>query len=731
VRFLRRLCRSASPHRGGDEGSPALRAWTALAVLVSVFAITAHEDFGALRYQVAALVVLGFLFSYIRRRHRNTWVKLALTVGCLAAAWAFLRALARDPYHTSIPLTVFLLWLQTLHSFDLPRRRDLLFSLLTSVVLMAVAAVFSVDVTFGLFLVSYALAAIVALVYNTAEAGLAAAGVAAAGPASGWAQADGPRASLRPRLPQGDIVPLAVGQLGALMAVAAVVFLLTPRLPGLFITALPFTPTVPIGDRLQGSIVNPAYPAGEDGGTQVFNPNGYFGFGPSVDLRLRGRLNERVVLRVRTTERRNWRGLVFDVYTGTGWRIDDHRVRLHQAAVPPITLTHGQDDVYAYRGHSRRLVQTFYIQQEQPNVAFAAPRVEQIYLPGGHVYVDRYSNVRLPFTLDRGMIYTVVSRPQEPSLDQLRQAGTAYPPFILERYLQLPPTLPPRVAALAREITTDSANPYEAVAAVNRYLWTQYRYDLTIGPQRRPGDAVDYFLFEERRGYCEQFASAMVVLLRTVGIPARLVTGYTPGTVHPLTGLLEVRNSDAHAWVEVFFPGFGWVEFEPTPSFPDPAALGDPAVPRWGWEGFARYFGARLAAVTPPGWVAGVLPAARRTLSWMAAVGVAGAVAILVARARRGAGPRAVDPVLEAYGQMLRLLARRGLRRKAAETPREFAGRVPAGAGGAEVQALTALVEAALFGQDGRTPDAAVLQGMVAKVRAALRFDRTVRTRHA
>src|SRR3972149_6696737 len=168
-RFLTRI------RRGGGEGAPALRVWTALTVLVSVFAITAHEDFGALRLSIAGLVALGFLFSWIRRRRNNTWVKLLLTAGGLWAAWVFLQALSQDPYHTSIPLTIFLLWLQTLHSFDLPRRRDLLFSVLTSVVLMAVAAAFTVDMAFGAFFLPYALAACVTLVYNTAEAGMAAA----------------------------------------------------------------------------------------------------------------------------------------------------------------------------------------------------------------------------------------------------------------------------------------------------------------------------------------------------------------------------------------------------------------------------------------------------------------------------------------------------------------------------------------------------------------------------
>src|SRR3989304_3201478 len=167
-RFLTRI------RRGGDEGSPALRVWTALTVLVSVFAITAHEDFGALRFSIAGLVALGFLFSWIRRRRNNTWVKLLLTAGCLWAAWVFLQALSQDPYHTSIPLTIFL---------------------------------------------SYALAACVTLVYNTAEAGMAAAaggGSAASDPA--------PAAPPRPALQRGEAVPIAAALLGALLAVAGLVF---------------------------------------------------------------------------------------------------------------------------------------------------------------------------------------------------------------------------------------------------------------------------------------------------------------------------------------------------------------------------------------------------------------------------------------------------------------------------------------------------------------------------
>jgi len=685
VARLSRL-RIAQRLAGGGEGSPALRVWAYAAVMLSVFAITANEDFGALRYAIAGLVSVGFLLSWHRRRRRNVWLKAALTVGCLWAAANFLRALAANPFHTSIPLAVLLLWLQTLHSYDLPRRRDLLFSLLTSVVLMAVAAAFSIDASFGLYFAPYALAACVALIYNAHDAGREAAG---------GEPAAQPRGTLRGR----EAVRAGGTLLGALALTGGLVFLFTPRLPGLFIATLPFTPTIPAGERFTGSIVNPAYPEVSTGET-LFNPNGYFGFGPSVDLRVRGRLNEGVVMRVRATERSSWRGLVFDVYTGTGWRIDDHRVRKFTSAVPPIALVHGRDDVYAYRSRERRVVQTFYIQRNQPNVAFAVPRVEQIYLPGDHVYVDRYSSVRLPFILERGMIYTVVSRPLDPTPEQMRRAGADYPPFILERYLQLPPGVTARTRTLAARLVAGAPTPYDAVLAVNRYLWTAYRYDLTIGPQRRPGDAVDYFLFEEGRGYCEQFASAMAVLLRAAGIPARLATGYAAGTVHPLTGLIEVRNTDAHAWVEVFFPSVGWVEFEATPA-PDPGAVEGSGVPRWGWQGVTEYFSARLGTVTPPRWLMAALLPLARAAPWMLGAGIVTAFLMLsrLMRPRRGSGAEA--HVLAAYEGMLRLLARRGFRRERGETPREFATRTRRRWDRPEIGELTEMVERALFSPAG------------------------------
>src|ERR671920_257850 len=121
--------------------------------------------------------------------------------------------------------------------------------------------------------------------------------------------------------------------------------------------------------------------------------------------------------------------------------------------------------------------------------------------------------------------------------------------------------------ALASRLTEGTTNPYGAVLKMNQYLKETYPYDLSIPPQNREMDAVEYFLFEQRRGYCEQFSSSLAVMARSLGIPARVATGYAPGEYNPFTGYYDVRASDAHAWVEVYFPGYGWSTFDPTPSF--------------------------------------------------------------------------------------------------------------------------------------------------------------------
>ncbi|MGQ0568947.1 MAG: transglutaminase TgpA family protein [Armatimonadota bacterium] len=692
----RRLLSSGPP-----EHSVPLRLWTLASVVVSLFAVTAHDDFLEYRLIVPVLVATGFGFSYWRRGRRNWWVKILLGLLCLWVGWQFLRDVVSDPYHTSIPLTVLLLWLQTLHSFDVPARRDLLFSLLSAVILMAVAGAFTTDLTYLAYLAAFALAGVQALVHNAWQGTQE----AIAAPRTPGERADAAGAS------SSSIVLAANHLLAIVLLCAAAIFVLTPRFEGVLVSSLPFSPQRVLLDLFAGRIVNPAYPeAGPEGGgaQTLWNPRGYFGFSPHVDLRLRGRLDDALVMRVRANRQFNWRALVFDTYTGAGWRIADQAVSELDGGVPPIAIVHRRDEVLSYNERTIRVTQTFYVEAEQPNVIFAAPLVERLYLTTGKAYLDRYGSIRLPGTLKPGMVYSVISRALIPDARRLRAVSTEAPRFIKERYLRLPP-LPDRVGALAKRIVAGHSTTYDRVVAINRHLWTAYRYDLTIPPQRRPGDAVDYFLFEERRGYCEQFASAMVVLLRSAAIPSRLVTGYGPGTLNAVTGLLEVRNSDAHAWVEVFFPGVGWVEFEPTPGFPDTADLGGPATRRWVFQDLAVRLSARLK------WLEARSPLARQIITGAASVarpslmlvvalaGLAAAVGTWRVAGHRAspATPRAA--LNQVYLEMCAVLARRGVRRGPADTIEEFRSRAEASRDLPEVGEISSLVEAAAYG--GSEPD--------------------------
>jgi transglutaminase-like putative cysteine protease len=184
-----------------------------------------------------------------------------------------------------------------------------------------------------------------------------------------------------------------------------------------------------------------------------------------------------------------------------------------------------------------------------------------------YIYRDMSGSLSNPFHNYVAIRYTGLS--QLPPLDRARllASGSEYPEDIRERYLQLPESLDQRVAALAQSSTVSATTPYDKAATLENFLKTKYSYtlDLTGNPGKDP---LAHFLFETRAGHCEYFASAMTVMLRTLGIPAREVNGFLPGEYNDLGGDYIVRASDAHSWVEAYFPGNGWVVFDPTPAVP-------------------------------------------------------------------------------------------------------------------------------------------------------------------
>jgi hypothetical protein len=170
--------------------------------------------------------------------------------------------------------------------------------------------------------------------------------------------------------------------------------------------------------------------------------------------------------------------------------------------------------------------------------------------------------------LTPGQRYTVTSDITAATPAELSRAGEVYPHQVLDYYLSLPSDLPARVRQLAKGLTEGARTPYEKVVSIKQYLG-RLTYD--PNPESPPAgtDAVEYFLFEKQRGYCYYFASAATVMLRASGVPARLVTGYLPGRWDAEEGRTTVLARDYHAWVDVYFPNYGWVEFDPTPPIGD------------------------------------------------------------------------------------------------------------------------------------------------------------------
>ena len=249
------------------------------------------------------------------------------------------------------------------------------------------------------------------------------------------------------------------------------------------------------------------------------------------------------------------RSLTFDTYRGLQWgRHEEARSR--RQANEQVTL--GAD-----RLSGQRVEQSYEILSPRSQTALVMN--QPISADVAYEVVGSEEDIQ-SLTLDRVRSrYRVVSVVPQPTQRQLRQAGERYPSWV-QRYLELP-SVPQRVIDLANEVTAKSATPFDKAQAIETYL-RRLEYSAQVVPPPQGKDAVEHFLFEGRKGYCDYFASAMVVMLRAEGIPARLATGYATDEYNYDEKAYVARQRDAHSWPEVYFPGVGWVEFEPTPANP-------------------------------------------------------------------------------------------------------------------------------------------------------------------
>ena len=281
--------------------------------------------------------------------------------------------------------------------------------------------------------------------------------------------------------------------------------------------------------------------------------------------------------------------------------------------------------------------------------------------------------------------YSMVSFVSIASDEDLREADTEYTGFIRDHYLQLPSSLPQRVRDLAQQLTKDAETPFDKARAMEEYLrGPDFTYSRKIDIPPEEADGVDYFLIETKTGYSDYFASSMTVMLRAVGVPARMAAGYAPGEVDPVSGRRFVRDTDSHGWVQVYFPRYGWIDFEPTPQWPayqreglggtdsepGPVDLGDPPETFTDAEDI---FDAPEPIVSVEGLGGGgkSFNIGRLAIQIVAALGgVASLWFVLYMFWNRGLA--AATPGERAYTKMSRLGVLAGVRRRGHQTPVEY-----------------------------------------------------------
>lgn len=636
-------------YKKAPENSVAFRVATLCSVMCGILAILHEQQWPPFSWVVVGATTFGFWLSYVRRDMTNWVIKIFLSLFMLVALWDFLINLYYSPFDPRVPLANLLLWLQLLHSFDLPARRDLNYSLTTGFILISVAAVLSHDMTYVPFLAAFLVCGLYTLLYNYLS------------------QAADGRKAVTPMPPFAVLTRCVIALTTTLTLVGGVLFFFIPRGQGMKIRPLPMTLQLNVPRSGKGELRNPAYPQMSGRVTPAqrrFDPDSYFGFNAYLDLNIRGKLSDEIVMRVRSSEETYYRGLAFNHYNGTGWEIRQENLQQVISPSPPIMLN--IDGV-----GEKEIVQIFYIEKDMPNIIFSAYHLEQLFFPSDTVYVDSHGGVRTAFPLETGMVYSVISKSRPPRPAVMRRlAQRAKLVTNLERRaaaldLNLPTTVPSRVKALAEEITRGKIGNYEKAEAITNYLQTRYEYSLDIPPFDDSKDVTDEFLFNYRRGYCEQFATALAVMCREIGIPARLVTGYLPGTYNPFTGYYEVKSADAHAWVEVMVDRFGWVEFDASPGYSGTPQAPTPAQSGWVFDSLVKYLKDRLGlqatdmASLGRALVARLMAYVERAgvLGWVAFGAVTCSLAALVLLALARLGRRGVQRVGGAAG--MRLLVKR------------------------------------------------------------------------
>jgi len=307
------------------------------------------------------------------------------------------------------------------------------------------------------------------------------------------------------------------------------------------------------------------------------NPSPLSGKGLTVSQTMAPRgsfdLGEEPVMRISGREPAYWRAATLDRYTGrvvANSNLTSQRLDRSQPIEGNMQTNEGRKFV-------------------EYGVTLLAPSSSVIYAPDTPMTVSipsiyEYRGGQTDYALLRPVTpireqqrYSVLASVSTASIAELRQAGTIFPQWVRNNYLQLPPTVPQRVSDEAWRVVGDTSNMYEAAANVEQHL-RGFKYSTRVPVPPADRDWVSFLLFESKEGYCDYYATAMMVMLRAVGIPARVASGYVTGDWDPATQSYSVSEKHAHTWTEVYFPGYGWITFEPSANRPAPVRPERPQV---------------------------------------------------------------------------------------------------------------------------------------------------------
>lgn len=299
------------------------------------------------------------------------------------------------------------------------------------------------------------------------------------------------------------------------------------------------------------------------------------------DSRLGGpfKADPTIVFTARTQNKQYWRVETKDFYTGKGWEVSEN---------PKKVSFKNKNDVVSWYEQNTKMKTTeatITMQKSYPHLTYPAGLVSVEAASDVSYSVDPFSEKIYTMNGDSSTTlhsYKVTYEIPEFSIENLKAVktieGQETNPYFMTKYTQLPKSLPQRVKDLAVNLTNDKDNRYDKVLAIENYFTdNSFTYESTnvLFPAKSQ-DYVDQFLFDTKSGYCNNFSTSMIVLLRSAGIPARWVKGYTEGTLDNTLASAEgedvytITNDNAHSWVEVYFPGYGWIPFEPTKGFTNP-----------------------------------------------------------------------------------------------------------------------------------------------------------------